>query len=64
MQYSHARLNVDKFVFDREWTDNRTCGFFHRIFINFANRRPNTYESKLSHLIPLNSLTFYLTVIK
>ena len=64
MQYSHARLNVDKFVFDREWTDTNTGGFLHRQLIKFANKRPNTYETKLSHLIPLNSLTFYLTVIK
>ncbi len=64
MQYSHARLNVDKFVFDREWIDTNTCGFFHKNLINFANKRPNSYETKLSHLIPLNSLTFYLTVIK
>ena len=64
MQYSHARLNVDKFVFDREWIENNSCGFIHKKLINFANRRPNTYETKLSHLIPLNSLTFYLSVIK
>lgn len=64
MQYSHARLNVDKFVFDREWVENNTCGFFHKKLINFANRHPNIYEPKLSHLLPLNSLTFYLTVIK
>ena len=64
MQYSHARLNVDKFVFDREWNENKSHSFLHGLLIKFGNKKPNFYEAKLSHLIPLNSLTFYLTVIK
>jgi len=29
MQYSHAEIRVDKFVFDREWTDNKSNDLFH-----------------------------------
>lgn len=63
MQYSHIRFNLDKFTFDREWIESNT-GFFHKMLIRYANSNPERYESKLSHLLPLNSLTFYLTVIK
>jgi len=32
--------------------------------VKLAEKRPYSYEVRLSHLYPLNSLTFYLTVIK
>lgn len=60
-QYSKARFYVNKIEFDREFMNG---GFFHKKLVNFANRNLGFYESRLSHLLPLNSLTFYLTVIK
>lgn len=64
MQYSTATFNVNNFVFDREWTESKSHGFFHGLLIKFATKYPFQYEEKLSHIFPLNSLTFYLTVIK
>lgn len=63
MQYSHIKFNLDKFLFDREWLETGH-GYWHGKLINYANKYPDRYESKFSHLLPLNSLTFYLTVIK
>lgn len=61
-KYTDARFQIDRIQFDREWTNN--CGFWHRKLITFAEKNLNKYEAKLSHLLPLNSLTFYLTAIK
>jgi len=60
-QYSKARFSVMKIEFDREWTKK---SFFHEIIVSFANKHLGFYESRLSHLYPLNSLTFSLKVLK
>jgi len=62
-QYSAAKFAIENLEFDREWKRNK-MGYFKRKLISYAERRPYTYEAKLSHLIPLNSLTFHLKVIK
>ena len=59
MQYSHAKITMEKFVFDREWADNKSHGFFYGMLIKLGNKRPYLYETKLSHLIPLNSLIYF-----
>lgn len=61
-QYSKAHFIVNKIEFDREWKGNMS--FIHRNFVRFAERHPLRYEARLSHLLPLNSLTFYLKVQK
>ena len=63
MQYSHAKLKVEKIVFDREWLESK-YGFFHGILIRWANKNLERFEGRLSHIFPLNSLTYYLTIIK
>lgn len=63
MQYSQAKFNVEKVVFDREWLESKS-GFFHGMLIKWANNNLERYESRLSHFFPLNSLTFHLTIIK
>jgi predicted SAM-dependent methyltransferase len=62
-QYSTAKFSVKRIEFDREWKVNR-MGFFHRLLIRYAEKNPYKYEMKWSHLLPLNSLTFHLEVIK
>ena len=57
-------MTLNNFVFDREWLKPKSYGFFHGLLIKFANKYPYRYEAKLLHLLPLNSLTFYLSVIK
>jgi predicted SAM-dependent methyltransferase len=61
-KYTDARFSIDRIQFDREWLEN--CGFWHRMLISYAEKNPSLYESKISHLLPLNSLTFYLTALK
>lgn len=63
-QYSKATFNIDKLTFDREAVERNTIGFFKKIILWGATKQPNFYERKISHLYPLNSLTFYLTVLK
>ena len=62
-RYSSARFRVDRIEFDREFKQGRP-GLLHRMLIRLAESRPESYELRLSHLLPLNSLTFYLTAIK
>jgi predicted SAM-dependent methyltransferase len=63
-QYSKAALKVEKISFDREWLIANKCSWFHRQLIKFGEKKPEFYEARLSHLFPLNSLTFYLKVLK
>jgi predicted SAM-dependent methyltransferase len=62
-RYTDAKLKVNGIEFDREFK-NGGISFIKKVFISFAEKHTNFYESKLSHLLPLNSLTFYLTVLK
>ena len=54
--YSMARFYVDKIIFN----ENLTSGFFKKIIIKLANKYPRRYENYLSHLFPLDDITFYL----
>lgn len=60
-RYSAAKFKVKKIEFDREFVKK---GLIHKIIARIANKYPNFYEAKISHLYPLNSLTFYLETIK
>ena len=60
-KYSKAEFIITKIEFDRESTSK---SFFHKLLILLALKHPTFYESRLSHLLPLNSLTFYLKVVK
>lgn len=62
-KYTRATFRVDHIEFDREWKP-RHLGKLQRFVVKLAERYPAFYEAKLSHLLPLSSLTYYLTVIK
>ena len=62
-RYTGARFSVDRVVFDREFRAGG-MGVLHRLLVKVAETRTEFYEARLSHLFPLNSLTFYLTVLK
>jgi len=63
--YSKVRFKVNKIQFDREWKElNMKMSLLHKLMIVLANYKPYGYTQRLSHLYPLNSLTFQLTVIK
>ncbi len=61
--YTTAQYRLDRLEFDREYK-NASPRFHHNLLIKFAEKYPYSYEANISHLFPLNSLTFYLTVIK
>jgi len=54
--YTPARFYVQDIVFN-ETLPNR---FFKKILIFFANKYPNKYELYISHLLPLDDITYYL----
>lgn len=58
--YSTARFSVDKIVFNE--TIHR--GWITNLVRMVANRWPLRYEKFLSHLYPLDDLTFYLRTVK
>ncbi len=60
--YTKAKFIIEKIEFDKEFKIN--IGIIHGLIKRIANKNPNFYERSLSHLYPLNSLTFYLKVIK
>lgn len=62
-RYTKAKFKVDRVEFDREFKNSK-IGFFHKVMIKIAERYMQFYEARLSHIYPLNSLTFYLTVLK
>ncbi len=70
--YSSSQFSVDRIQFDREWDIYFYKNYIfvkwrlllHKLIVSFANIKPFVYTVKVSHFYPLNSLTFYLTVIK
>lgn len=62
--YSPARFRVDRLQFDREHREAGRMGLFRSLIVRVAERHPFWYELKLSHLYPLDSLTFHLTAMK
>lgn len=61
--YSKAKFRVLHREFDRTMKTGGT-GVFHRLLIRFAEKRPETYEARLSHFFPLSSLTYHLEAVK
>ena len=57
--YTPARFLVEKIVFN-ETLQNR---WTKKLMIKLANKYPNRYETYLSHLYPLDDITYYLTKI-
>ena len=55
--YSKARFMVERRVFNESVPGKR-------LLRRFANWQPVRYEYRLSHLMPLDDLTFYLRVMK
>lgn len=62
-QYSAAKFSIQGIEFDREWKQSK-MGFLKKQLVNYAERNPVGYETRWSHILPLNSLTFHLKVIK
>jgi len=58
--YSLARFSIERRVFNESLKN----GLFKRLVLFAANLWPVAYERLLSHLYPLDDLTFYLRVIK
>jgi len=54
--YSQARFKIEKVIFN-ETLQN---GILKSLMVSIANRWPLRYETYLSHLFPLDNLTFYL----
>lgn len=54
--YTSARFLVDKIVFN-ETLQNR---WTKKLIVRLANKYPNRYECYLSHLYPLDDITYYL----
>ncbi|MFA5139627.1 MAG: methyltransferase domain-containing protein [Elusimicrobiota bacterium] len=57
--YCKARFAVERVVFN-EGIDR---GLFYTMVKRFANSWPGRYERHLSHLFPLDSVTFYLRAL-
>lgn len=63
--YSKAKFRLEKLEFDREWKESpKGMRLFHKCLVKLADRRPHFYEERLSHLFPLNSMTFHLKAVK
>ena len=58
--YSTIKLKTEKRIFN----ENIPGGFMKKLMVRFANRFTGAYECWLSHLCPLDDLTWYLKVIK
>ena len=54
--YTDSRFIVTARVFNEEVKSN----FFKSLIVKIANKYPNSYENILSHLIPLDDISFYL----
>lgn len=59
-KYSDSKFEVEKVLFDESISSN----ILHSFIKYFANKKPQFYEINISHLFPLNELTFYLKTVK
>jgi SAM-dependent methyltransferase len=55
-EYTSARFKVERLVFNEDLANRWT----KRLMLKLANRWPSRYEYYLSHLYPLDELSFYL----
>ncbi len=62
--YSHATFRVEKIVFNEKIVEHGLARAFRFCLKACANRWPQRYEAYLSHLFPLDEVTFYLRTIK
>ncbi len=62
-QYSQSKFNIDQIEFNREFKNGK-MNFLLKKLIRYAEKNPEHYELRWSHLLPLSSLTFHLTVVK
>lgn len=62
--YSKATFAVEKIVFNEKIAERGPFKPLRVLMKAFANRWPNRYEAYLSHLFPLDELTFYLRTVK
>ena len=58
--YTTARFSVERVVFN----ENISGRFTTRIMKRLANTWPSRYENYLSHIYPLDDITYYLRVLK
>lgn len=58
--YSQARFVPERIVFN----ETIRCGLLKSTVRALANRWPRAYERFISHLFPLDDLSFYLRVVK
>ena len=59
-RYTNVRFKVERVIFN----DCLENGFLKSILVSIANKWPPRYEMYLSHLFPLDDLTFYLVNLK
>jgi predicted SAM-dependent methyltransferase len=61
--YTKAQFRLDRLEFDREFKIEK-MSLHHKLLAMLAEKYPYSYEARISHLLPLNSLTFYLNAVK
>ena len=54
--YTLAKFKTTKIIFH----ENLNSGFIKKVVSSFANKYPKKYESYLSHIIPLDEITYEL----
>ncbi len=59
-RYSRVGFRVRSVLFNERWP---TAGYRARVAA-WANRHPSAYEQRLSHLLPLDELTFVMEAVK
>jgi len=59
-KYSRCCFKVKKVLFDESMRHR----LFGKILTSFANKKPVFYETRISMIFPLNTLTYYLQTLK
>ena len=62
--YSSKKCKVERVIFNEKINDKGVAGWLKNVVKNIANKYPGRYETYISHLFPLDELTFYLRIIK
>lgn len=62
--YSSKKFKIEKIVFNEDIATKGAIGWFKNCIKYIANKYPLRYENYISHIFPLDELTFYIKILK
>jgi SAM-dependent methyltransferase len=63
-RYSNIKTQINKIIFNENIHHTGVKNIVYKILLKIANRYPNWYDSNLGHIFPLDTITYYIEILK